>query len=293
MLTRVAHRVPSIQGYPLIAFPFMIIALMMCAFVAGEVKILAKVYEIAFLGVMVSFCLGVVLQRNKALRKQCPRDYLSTWVLKTQNITIPVIPFLSGCILFIAQITLFFHSDSQERAMLLQLFSMILLVMAFYRWGVLEDRLENRSDLRLGTGKYSGMPSLPEDLNKYVLCTGGTGARHLINSAIRQIKKTSQNKEPFELVVIHAEDNHDQSGFFYELLQRVVSQQIVPIHQDMDMIIRVKIFPGSLVEALQTLRKTIDFNEVLIGGGRRSPTAAPSELESMLENELEVKVEHV
>ena len=293
MLTRVAHRVPSIQGYPLIAFPFMVIALMMCAFVAGEVKILAKVYEISFLGVMVSFCLGVVLQRNKQLRKRCPRKYLSHWILKTDSMTIPVIPFLSGFILFAAQITLFVHSNAQERAMLLQLFSMILLVMAFYRWGVLEDRLENRSDLRLGTGKYSGLASLPEDLKKYVLCTGGTGARHLINSAIKQIKRSSQNKEHFELVIIHAEDNHDQSGFFYELLQRVVSQQIVPIHQDMDMILRVKIFPGSLVEALQTLRKTIDFNEVLIGGGRRSPTAAPSELESIIQNELEVKIEHV
>ena len=293
MLTRLAHRFPTVQGYPLIAFPFMIIALMMCAFVAGEVKILAKVYEISFLGVMVSFCIGVVLQRNKQLRKHCPKSYLSKWVIKTKSLTIPLTPVLSGLILFIAQLTLFLHSNGQEKAMLLQLLSMILLVMAFYRWGVLEDRLENRSDLRLGTGKYSGLASLPEDLKKYVLCTGGTGARHLINSAIKQIKKSSKNKEPFELVIIHAEDNHDQSGFFYELLQRVVSQQIVPIHQDMDMILRVKIFPGSLVEALQTLRKNIDFNEVLIGGGKRSPTAEPSELENIIENELEVKIEHV
>jgi len=292
MLTRVAHRLPSIQGYPLIAFPFMLIALMMCAFVAGEVKILAKVYEISFLGVMVSFCLGVVLQRNRTLRKNCPKSFLSQWVLKTETMTIPLVPFLSGVILFIAQLTLIIHSTGQERSMLLQLFSMILLVMAFYRWGVLEDRLENRSDLRLGTGKYSGLASLPEDLTKYVLCTGGTGARHLINSTIKKIKK-SKNNEPFELVVVHAEDNHDQSGFFYELLQRVVSQQIVPIHQDRDMIIRVKIFPGSLVEALQTLRKTIEFNEVLIGSGRKSPTAAPSELESIIQNELEVKIDHV
>ena len=212
MLMRMAHRVSSIQGYPLIALPFMIIALMMCAFVAGEVEILAKVYEISFLGVMVSFCLGVVLQRNKQLRKRCPRNYLSAWVLKTESITIPVVPFLSGFILFAAQITLFVHSNGQERALLLQLFSMILLVMAFYRWGVLEDRLENRSDLRLGTGKYSGLASLPEDLKKYVLCTGGTGARYLINSTIKQIKKSLANKESFELVIVHAEDNHDQSG---------------------------------------------------------------------------------
>ena len=296
MITRIAHRFPSIQGYPLIAFPFMVVALMMCAFVAGEVKILAKVYEISFLGVMVSFCLGVVLQRNRPLRKHCPRNYLSKWILTTGTMTIPVIPFFSGIILFIAQITLLIYSNGQERAMLLQLFSMILLVMAFYRWGVLEDRLEKRSDLRLGTGKYSGLNSLPEDLKKYILCTGGTGARRLINSAIKQIRKTSNSDEinkPFELVIIHAEEDDDKSGFFYELLQRVVSQQIVPIHQDMDMIIRVKILPGSLVEALQTLRKTIDFNEVLVGDGKRSRTSAPSELENTLQKELEVKIDHV
>ncbi len=292
MLKRVAHKVPSIQGYPMIAFPFMIIALMMCAFVAGEVKILAKVYEISFLGVMVSFCIGVVLQRNKNLRKNCPSGYLSQWILKTKNFSIPVIPLFSGVLLFIAQLTLFMHSTGQERSMLLQLISMILLVMAFYRWGVLEDRLENRSDLRLGTGKYSGLASLPENLKKHILCTGGTGARHLINTTIKKIKK-NENYEPTELVIVHAEDNHDQSGFFYELLQRVVSQQIVPINQDVDMIIRVKIFPGTLVEALQTLRKNIEFEEVFIGSGRKSPSAEPSELENILKNELEVKINHV
>ncbi len=292
MLTRVAHKYPQLQGYPLIAMPFMVIALMMCALVAGEVEILAKVYEIAFLGVMVSFCVGVVLLRNKPLRKDTPSSFLSTWLFVTKSNSIPVIPLISGAVLLFAQFTLFLHSNGEARSMLIQLLSMILLVMAFYRWGILENRLETRSDLRLGTGKFARKTNLPEDLKKYILCTGGTGARRLINSSIKYIKKECDLAEPFELVIFHAENSQDPEGYFYELLQRVVSQQIVPVHQNTNMILRVKILPGSLTEGLQTLRKTVEFKSILLGGsshlyGKRS------DLEEALMHELEVEVIHI
>lgn len=292
MLTRLAHRYPSIQGYPLIAIPFMVVALMMCALVAGEVGILAKVYEIAFLGVMVSFCVGVVLLRNKPLRRNIPNSFLSSWLIVTKKLSIPIVPLVSGLILLFAQLTLMFHSTGEERSMLIQLLAMILLVMAFYRWGVLEDRLETRSDLRLGTGKFTRKTSLPEDLKKYILCTGGTGARRLINSSIRYIHKELGADKAFELVIFHAENGQDPEGFFYELLQRVVSQQIVPAHKDANMILRVKILPGSLTEGLQTLRKTVDFKSVLLGGSAHL-YGKKSELEETIEAELEVEVVHI
>ncbi len=293
MLTRVAHKYPQLQGYPLIAVPFMVIALMMCALVAGEVGILAKVYEIAFLGVMVSFCVGVVLLRNRPLRKDTPRNFLSSWLFVTKKNSIPVIPLLSGCVLLFAQLTLFLHSNGEARSMLIQLLAMILLVMAFYRWGILENRLETRSDLRLGTGKFAKQTNLPKDLKKYILCTGGTGARRLINASIKHIQNnTVQRPEPFELVIFHAENGQDPKGYFYELLQRVVSQQIVPIYKDVDMVLRVKILPGSLTEGLQTLRKTVNFKSIFLGGlshlyGKKS------EIEETLTHELEIDVVHI
>lgn len=287
-LTRVAHRFPQIQGYPLIAIPFMVIAMAMCALVTGETEILAKVYEVAFLGVMVSFCVGVVLLRNRPLRKDVPTQFLSHWLIVTKKQKFPLIPLISGVVLLFAQGMLFLHANSEVRSLLLQLLSMILLVMAFYRWGILEDRLENRSDLRLGTGKFSGKRELPEGLPKYILCTGGTGARRLINAAIRHIDKMLEG-EPFELVIFHAENNQDPEGFFYELLQRVVSQQIIPVHQHRSIIFRVKILPGDLVEGLQTLRKTVDFNSVIFGGKLYSANKI-SPLEESIKHELEVEI---
>lgn len=320
-LTRIAHRYPSIQGYPLIALPFALVSIAMAAIVAGEIGVVAKVYEISFLGVMVSFCLGVVLIRNKGLRRTVPLPFLSKlvfqlrhrslripegahhWSLGLKEIdlpiprltnelvrekgdrVIPVPPLISGVILGVATITLFLHADSETLLMLTVLFAGTLLLMAYYRWGVLENRLESRSDLRLGLGRFASVTDLPEDLKKYILCTGGTGARRLINSALRDI--LSQEKEPFELIIFHAEEGKDEEGFFFELLQRVVSQQIAPIYRQ-DIILTVKILPGSLNEGLQTLKKAYDFERVIFGTGR-DPFAS-QRLGEEVSKELEIEV---
>lgn len=287
-IMRFAHRFPAVQGYPLIAFMFMMVALMMCAFVAGEhgLETLAKVYEIAFLGVMVSFCLGVVLLRNRQIRKDTPIKFLSELLISYKTNVIPIIPLISGVVLLLAQLTLIIMAKASAISMLTQILGLIVILMAFYRWGVLEDRLENRNDLRLGTGKFSGKRELPDDLKKYVLCAGGTGARRLIHSAIRKIK-SEFNKESFELVVFHAETTPDPQGFFHELLQRVVSQQIVPVHQNDDIIITVKILPGELIEGLQTLKKMVNYDSVFMGG---SPTRNSKELIENIKHDIEVDI---
>jgi amino acid transporter len=290
-IKRYAHLYPSIQGYPLIAFMFMAVAVFMCAVVAGEhgLGILAKVYEIAFLGVMISFCIGVVLIRNRQIRRDTPTKFLSEWLIITKNKVIPLVPFLSGIILFLALVTLVITASFDARSMLIQLLAFIVILMAFYRWGVLEQRLERRNDLRIGTGKFSGKRELPDDLKKFVLCAGGTGARRLIHSAIRKIK-ADFNESTFELVIFHAENTPDPEGFFHELLQRVVSQQIAPVHQSDDIILTVKVLPGDLVEGLQTLKKTVAFDSVFLGG---SPTKNSIALIETIKHDLEIEIHYL
>lgn len=289
-LTRFAHKFPSIQGYPVIAISFMMVALLMCAIVAGEhgLETLAKVYEVAFLGVMLSFCIGVVLIRNRGVRKDAPLKFISHLVIRFRGYKISVVPLFSGIILLMAQVILFTTSGLEARSMLLQLFAFIIIGMAFYRWGILEERLEKRSDLRLGAGKFSALHELPESLPQYILCAGGTGARNLIHTAIRYLNENVNG--PYELVVFHAEDNKDPEGFFYELLQRVVTQQILPVHMNDDMIITVKILPGDLVEGLQTLKKSYDFNALLVGGQKSNVV---SELMKTIEKDLEVEIRYL
>jgi len=288
LLYRVAHKYPSIQGYPMIAIPFAVVAMFMTTAVAGALDIAAKVYEIAFLGVMVSFCIGVVLMRNMPIRIGTPRDFLSDWTLNTGKRIIPVVPLISGIILLIATLTLLFKADENVKLMLTVLFSGILILKAYYRWGVLEKRLVSHNDLRLGIGKFDSITELPEDLPKYVLCAGGTSARRLINKCLRFIFKNRQSQsQPFELIIFHAENNKDPKGFFFERLIRVVSQQIAPIYHQ-DILLTVKILPGTLNEGLQTLKQTTKIEEIFIGHSKN--LKEDQKVCAGLEKELEIKV---
>lgn len=289
LLYRVAHKYPSIKGYPLISISFAIVAILMSAYVAGTLNIAAKVYEIAFLGVMVSFCVGVVLMRNKPIHKYTPTKFLSQFTINTKNRVIPIIPLVSGIILSISTLVLFLHADDAALLMLTVLFSGILLLKVYFRWGELEHRLATRSDLRLGIGRYSNSENkLPEDLPEYVLCTSGTGTRFIVNRGIQHLLRTLDNK-PFELIIFHAEDDKDSEGFFFEQLQRVISQQIAPIYTN-DLILTVKILPGTLLEGLQTLKKTYDFKDVLVG---KSFNPTYQEFIDEIQTELSVKVHQI
>ena len=290
LLKRLAHKYPKIQGYPLVSIFFMSIAMMMTIAVPGKVEILAEVYGMAFLGVMVSFALGVVLLRNRPLRKGTPKRFLSQWVIKNHQRVIPLSPLSSGLILFLAQFILIVGGPSEARGMLIQLLSLVILVMAFYRWGVLEQRLETHSDLRLGLGQFAQIGKIPDNLPRHVLCAGGTGARRLIHAAIHKLlaaQKKSPSAEPFELIIFHAEESKNE-GFFIEMLKQVVSQQIAPIFSNDDMVLTVRTLPGSLAEGLITLKKSGDFQSILFGRGSDAQTA--QKLAAVVEEEVEVKV---
>ena len=291
-LARLMHKIPSMEGYPAIILPFIVIVMGLSAFVAGEVDIAAKVYEIAFLGVMVSFAIGTLLMRNKGVRRSTPKQYLSQKYLVVRKTILPFAPLLTGIILAFAMMALIFTSNSQSLLMLTFLLAVTSLLMAYYRWGMLENRLVTHSDLRLGFGQFAhrAFSDLPQDLPKYVLCTGKSQTRHLILSTLQHIIRTEQDK-PFELILFYAEgEDVDDGEIFYELLQRVVSQQIAPLIQG-NVILTVKILPGKLMEGLDTLKKTLNFKTAYFGSGH-DPIHS-YQLKETIAKELEISITSV
>ena len=164
--------------------------------------------------------------------------------------------------------------------------------MAYYRWGMLENRLVTHSDLRLGFGRFANQvfSNLPKDLPKYVLCTGKSQTRHLIFSTLQHIARTEQSN-PFELILFYAEgEDVDDGEIFYELLQRVVSQQIASLITG-DIILTVKILPGKLMEGLDTLKKTLNFKTAYFGSGH-DPVHS-YQLKETIAKELEISITSV
>ena len=289
LLTRFYHKFPFLEGYPFITAPFILIAMGMSAFVAGEVEIAAKVYEIAFLGVMVSFALGAILLRNKGLKRSTPRKYLSKKALSFGKIILPLPALACGGALGFSVLILIRHAGPEALFMLTLLLAVTALLMAYYRWGVLESRLATHSDLRLGLGKfaYSALEDLPTDLKKHILCIGTANTRRLILATLNQIHRMEKGA-PFELILFYAEDEDGgDSEIFYEQLQRVVSQQIAPIVKK-DMILTVKILPGGLLEGLSSLKKTESFQSFYFGVGH-DPIHA-HKLKEEIARELEISI---
>ena len=288
-LKRILHKYPSLEGYPYIILPFVLITMCMSAFVAGEVHIAAKVYGIAFLGVMVSFAIGVLLMRNKGFKRSTPVEYLAKHYIAYKGKIFSLPAIFTALILGFSMLVLISHVNSQVLFMLTFLLSITSLLMAYYRWTVLEKRLMTHSDLRLGLGKYASQSllDLPHDLQKYILCVGAAKTRRLIVSTLQRIKRMQKGK-PFELILFYAEgEDLDDSEIFYELLQRVVSQQIAPIIKN-DVILTVKILPGSLLEGLSSLKKTIPFNELFFGVGH--DPVHTYELKEEISKELEISI---
>lgn len=288
-LKRISHKYPSMEGYPYIILPFVLITMGMSALVAGEVKIAGEVYGIAFLGVMVSFAIGVLLMRNRGFKRSTPTKYLSKKYIAYKGKVFSLPSVFTALILGFAFLILISYANSRVLFMLTFLLAITSLLMAYYRWTVLEERLMTHSDLRLGLGKYSSqsMSDLPDDLTKYVLCVGAAKTRRLIVNTLHRIKRM-QEGSPFELILFYAEgEDLDDSEIFYELLQRVVSQQIAPIIKK-DVILTVKILPGNLLEGLSTLKKTISFNEVFFGVGH--DPIHTHELKEEISKELEISI---
>ena len=285
LLKRFSYHFSWIDGYPLIALPFMLIALSMVAIVPGEVKTLARVYEMAFLGVMVSFVIGVILVRNRKKPRHLPQEFLTQLFFKIRGVTVPLIPLFSGVVLLIAQMILMIFASTEAQTMGSQLLLGILLIMAFYRWGILEQRLETRSDLHLGLGDYAQTDELPEGLTKYVLCTGGRNIRSLIAKAINYLIKEKRG-DPFELIVFHVDEHNE--GFFYEALQRIIFQQVVPVYASRSIVLTVKTLPGDLLEGLETLSRQIDIKTILLGKSKNPQIS--SHLVQELQSEFQIKI---
>ncbi len=289
-LKRLSHIIPQLEGYPVISLSLMVIVMSMSALVAGEVDIAAKVYEVAFLGVMVSFALGAILMRNKGFRKSTPTKYLSKTCLRFKNgIQISLAPLLTSLILSFAIFLLVTNANSDVLFMLTLLIAITVTLMAYYRWGILEDRLETHTDLRLGLGHFMhNMDELPEGLPKHILCIGEHRLRRLISKTLNFVSE--KHPGPFELILFYAEEEEETSSNhgFYEVLQRVVSQQIAPIYQNKNIILTVKILPGNLLEGLRTLKKTIAPKAVYFGIGRDPDHS--SKIQTHISGEIEFPI---
>ena len=287
-LKRLSHIIPPLQGYPIIVFSFMFIVMAISSMVAGEVDIAAKVYEVAFLGVMVSFALGVILMRNKKVRKSTPVKYLSTSLLQVgPKIKIPLPPLMTTFILMFAVWILVTHASSDVLFMLTFLLALTVTLMAYYRWGVLENRLETHTDLRLGLGHFmQNMDDMPDTLPKHILCISEHRVRRLISKTLSFIEQ--KHPGPFELILFYAENEDSSHRLFHEVLQRVVSQQIAPIYKNQDIIMTVKILPGNLLEGLRTLKETMDPKAIYFGVGR--DTDHSQQLKNSISKEMEFPI---
>lgn len=262
MLRRWADKFPLFQGYPYVVLPFMAITIMVMYMMPGKVDRLGQVYGIAFLAVMCSFCLGVILLRFKMPLKVKRAPFKSNLTIPLFNKKVPVPALISLLTLAFAEIVLITQASS-ARDLGIELLLSILLLMCIYRLNVLEGRLQELPDLRLGLGKFTRLKSLPTDLPAFVLCTRGAKARSLTSLLIRILEK--EEPGPKEIIIFHAEEEKARRGIMYELLQRVVSQQIAPSVSDKDIILTVKILPENLVDGLIYLKKAHPFDKVFIG----------------------------
>jgi amino acid transporter len=270
LLNRWAHKHPLLQGYPYVCLSFMAITLSMIFMLPGQVDNLGQVYGMAFLGVMIAFSLGVLLLRLRMPLKVARSPYRTRWVLHVGRLALPVPALVGIIVLAFAQIVLVASAD-QARALGVQMFTLILLLMFFYRLGVVESRLADMPDLRLGLGKFANLEDLPEDLPGYVLCTGGAKARKLATLLLELLE--TEDPGPKEVIIYHSEEEPARRGIMHELLQRVISQQVAPSFKNNDIILTVKVLPESLIDGLIQLKRSMSFRKVFLGSGQDTEQA--------------------
>lgn len=270
ILRRWAHKFPMAQGYPFVCLSFMAVCSLMITMLPGQVDNLGQVYGMAFLAVMCSFCLGVIMLRVRMPVKVERAPYKSQWTFPYKTWRLPVWPAIGLATLSFCEVVLLFSAEG-ARSLGFQILGVILIVMCFYRMGILEGRLRELPDLRLGMGKFATMEEIPENLPTFVLCTGGAKARSLATMLIKLLEQEAPG--PKEIIIFHAEEESARRGMMYELLQRVVSQQIAPSFRNHDVVLTVKILPETLVDGLIYLKKAHPFSKVFIGTGSDPETA--------------------
>lgn len=285
LLRRWEHKLPYMHGYPYIVLLFMAVTCLMIFILPGKVEDLGQVYGMAFLAVMASFCVGVIMMRFRMPLKVMRAPFKSSLTFPIKGVDFPIPPLIGFLVLVGAETVLFFFAHD-ARPLGIQVLLAILLVMCFYRLGLLESRLRHLPDLRLGLGKFTNVPELPDDLPTYVLCTAGAKARNLANSLIRLLEREEPGAK--EIILYHAEEESARRGMMYELLQRVVSQQIAPSFKHHDIILTVKILPETLVDGLIYIKRGHPFKKVFIGTG--SDPHLADRYAQELENNLGVPV---
>ncbi len=276
-------KIQSFKGYPYVALPFMALSTLMLVALPGAVNQLGEVYGMAFLGVMVSYSVGVILLRLYQPHKIARSPYLAKSI-KLIGKDIPIAALVGGVLLFVAWGTLVLTAQ-HARDLGVQLFLAVLLVMVFYRLGQVEGRMVKIPDLRLGLGRFRDQEVLPESLPVYVVCTSGAHAARLVTIISYLLKK--HGPDPVEIVLFHAEEK-DAHGVVSEALQRLVSQQLEDFFSDRDFILTVKVLPGSLVEVLPEYKKVKSIDTVYIMTGRIAERSA--NLTNHLANELGLTV---
>ncbi|PZM80720.1 MAG: hypothetical protein DKT66_15830 [Candidatus Melainabacteria bacterium] len=269
-INKTRERLPFFQGYPNCALSFMLVTIVMICLLPGEVNVLGEVYGMAFLGVMMSFCFGVILLRARMPLKVARSPYRTRWIWHLGDWSMPVPAVLGLIALSFAEVTLFIYS-STARMLGLSIFLIVLMVTAFYRLGVLEGRLQHLPDLRLGLGKFQNVDDLPINLPTYVLCTAGAKARNLTVLLLDLLEHEEPGEK--EVVIFHAEEEAARRGVVFELLQRVVSQQVAPKFKDRDLILTVKVLPETLIDGMIQLKRYRNFKKIFLGTGQ-DPTQA-------------------
>jgi amino acid transporter len=287
VLRQWTDRNPRLRGFPFVVLPFMALCLVMLAAFPGSVERLGEVYGIAFLSVMISYCLGVVLLRLYQPAKVARAPRVSPWTFRLSNgRDVPYAPVIGGALLTLAAVILILTAH-QARALGLQLFLAVLLVMAFYRLARLEHRMVQLPDLRLGLGKYRRMEPLPS-LPVHVLCAARVADTVLVTE-ISHILKTQGPH--IEILIFHAEEQNQQEGTVSEGLERLLSQQLEEFYEGRDMILSAKALPGNLIEVLPEYAKSRRLTRVYVSTGHDE--AASEALRLHLANEMDVEVDRL
>ncbi|MDB5095829.1 MAG: hypothetical protein JWM80_250 [Cyanobacteria bacterium RYN_339] len=283
VLKRWLHRSPLFKGFPFVSLPFAGLCVLMLLAFPGAVEKLGAIYGMAFLGVMSSYCVGVVLLRLHQPVKVGRAPWVSKMTVQINGKHLPIAPLIGAGLLLTAEVTQLLH-DREARDLGVQLFLIVLLVMVYYRLGQVEQRMVLIPDLRLGLGKYRNMDILPS-LPVYVLCMTGAHGNSLVTHISYLMRTFGEN---IEILVFHAEDQSEARGMISEGLERLISQQLEDFYENRDLILGAKVLPGNLIEVLPEYAKTRKLHRIFISTGHDA--IASEELRNHLGNELGVEV---
>jgi amino acid transporter len=290
---RWTDRYPALKGYPYVALPFMVVSLLMMLAFPGQVETLGDIYGLAFLGVMISYCAGVVLTRLNYPNKIAKSPYLNKWTTAIGGRTLPLAPILGGLLLLVAELVLMV-TKHEARNLGSQILLGTILLMALYRLGKVEVRMVQLPDLRLGMGQLHRAAELPAGLPRIAVCIAAVEPARMVNLLIYLLKRHAENRS-IELVIFHAQ-TADEPATLYEALERFISQHLeeFDLFNNYEFVLTVKVLPGNLVEVLPEYLKSQpegSFEVVYIGTGRDVTTSET--LREHLSSEVGIRVERI